>query len=24
MKLDVILFGRVRTGPFFLLLKAVS
>jgi SAM-dependent methyltransferase len=24
MKLDVVLFGRVRTGPFFLLLKAVS
>jgi ubiquinone/menaquinone biosynthesis C-methylase UbiE len=24
MKLDVILFGRVRTGPFFLVLKAVS
>jgi ubiquinone/menaquinone biosynthesis C-methylase UbiE len=23
MKLDVILFGRVRTGPFFLLLRAV-
>ena len=23
MKLDVLLFGRVRTGPFFLLLKAV-
>ncbi|MGH9332776.1 MAG: class I SAM-dependent methyltransferase, partial [Vicinamibacteria bacterium] len=23
MKLDVLLFGRVRTGPFFLLLRAV-
>jgi ubiquinone/menaquinone biosynthesis C-methylase UbiE len=23
MKLDVVLFGRVRTGPFFLLLRAV-
>ena len=23
MKLDVMLFGRVRTGPFFLLLEAV-
>jgi hypothetical protein len=23
MKLDVALFGRVRTGPFFLLLRAV-
>lgn len=24
MKLDVVLFGRVRTGPFFLLLRAVD
>jgi hypothetical protein len=24
MKLDVILFGRIRTGPFFLLLRAVD
>jgi hypothetical protein len=23
MKLDVVLFGRVRTGPFFLLLRAL-
>jgi hypothetical protein len=23
MKLDVALFGRVRTGPFFLLVEAV-
>jgi hypothetical protein len=23
MKLDVVLFGRVRTGPFFLLLRAI-
>jgi hypothetical protein len=24
MKLDVALFGRIRTGPFFLLLRAVE
>jgi len=24
MKLDVALFGRIRTGPFFLLLRAVD
>ena len=24
MKLDIVLFGRIRTGPFFLLLEKIS